>query len=315
MGPRIVALCGLLASCLAAAQEEIMDYAPFQTSQLRCVIGNNAAMGEHAAGYNGVFALRWGDAGENAFVPAYAGLNLEHYFDARPRNPDAAIFFEPRRAPMSFTRLSETAAELHQPPTPYYGVESWTRFEIREPYYVDMTFRCVPTKAAFEGGFMGIFWASYINAPLDKSVYFLEAGSTLDAPRWAQYCTQVHGRDSTVCHASAPAVDVGASRDDGSLFTSISPLRYSEPFFYGRFRDMALIYIFEPDPRIRFSHSPSGGGPTPAKDGANPAWDFQFVVPDYEIGKEYGLRMRLVCKPWAGRADVLVEVKRFLGRS
>lgn len=289
-----------------------MDFATMQTSQLRCQIGNNAANGAHKAGYNGVFALQWQGAGKNAFVSDYAGLNLEHYFDARPRDPDPAIFFEPRRAPMTFARLSDTSCELHQPPTPHHGVESWTKFELREPYYIDMTFRCVARKPALEGGILGVFWASYINAPLDKSVYFLEAGSTLDAPRWAQYCTQTHGRDSTVCHESVAETNTGEARNDGSLFTGISPLKYSEPFFYGRFDDMTLIYIFQPDPRIRFSHSPSGGGATAAGDANNPAWDFQFVVPGYELDKEYSLRMRLVFKPWKDRADVLAEVHRYL---
>jgi hypothetical protein len=60
----------------------------------------------------------------SVYVPAIAGLNLEHYFDGRPRQSERAVFFEPRHAPMQFRRLSETKAELQQPPTPVYGVES-----------------------------------------------------------------------------------------------------------------------------------------------------------------------------------------------
>ncbi|MDQ1256816.1 MAG: hypothetical protein QG656_1416, partial [Candidatus Hydrogenedentes bacterium] len=75
-----------------------MDYADFAVAQLRAVIGNNAEMGEHRAGYNGVFALRRAEGDESAYVPLYAGLNLEHFFDARPRHTDSNVFFEPRRA-------------------------------------------------------------------------------------------------------------------------------------------------------------------------------------------------------------------------
>jgi hypothetical protein len=46
-------------------------------------------------------------------------------------------------------------------------------------------------------------------------------------------------------------------------------------------------------------------------DDTNPAWDFQLVIPSPEIGTEYGLHMRVVYKPWAGRADVLNEVRRY----
>lgn len=302
-------VAALAVTAAAGEGEKGMDHAEFEAAALRCVIGNNAPAGEHRRGYNGVFAL-YGDGEEDSvFVPFYAGLNIEHYFDRRPRNPDGAIFFEPRHAPMEFRRESARVAELYQPPTPFYGVESWTRFEVKDPYYIDFAYRCIPRKDAFEGGFMGVFWASYINAPLDKSICFLDAGSTLDDPHWVQYCTQAHGRDSTVVHENAPDLGLDA-RDDGALFGSLSPLRYGAPFYYGRFRDLVLIYIFDNDPRIRFSHSPSGGGRTAAGDAANPAWDFQFIVPDYEVDKEYGFSMRLVCKPWQGRRDVLEEVRK-----
>jgi hypothetical protein len=63
---------------------------------------------------------------------------------------------------------------------------------------------------------------------------------------------------------------------------------------------------------LRFAHSLSGGGRSTSGDDTNPAWDFQLVIPDYETGKEYGLEMRVVYKPWAGRADVLKEVRNWL---
>ncbi len=99
---------------------------------------------------------------------------------------------------------------------------------------------------------------------------------------------------------------------EGTLYNSISPLRYSEPFFYGRNGNQVLIYMFEPGAQIRFSHSPSGGGKTAGGDGYNPAWDFQYIVDQYEVNKEYGYRMRFVCKPWEDRTDVIEEARGFL---
>lgn len=98
------------------------------------------------------------------------------------------------------------------------------------------------------------------------------------------------------------------------MFNNISPLRYSVPFFYGRVRDKVLIYAFKPGPIVRFSHSPSGGGRTRSGDAQNPAWDFQLIVPDYKPGVEYGLEMRLIYKPWAGRNGVLEEVRKYLAK-
>lgn len=295
------------------ARPDELTQAEIAATALRAVIADNSEIGEHRAGYNGVIRIEAPGLPESPFVPFYAGLNLEHYFDAQARHPDHRVFFEPRHAPMELRRVSDTAVELYQAPTPHYGVESWSRFEAVEPHAVDFAFRMIPRKPAFLGGFAGVFWASYINAPADKSIYFLGEGSTLDHPVWVQYCTQLHGRDSTVMHESDrfPYVFAGGP---GTLFSSFSPLRYSEPFFYGRFRDHVLIFIFEPGKCVRFSHSPSGGGHTPRGDDTNPAWDFQLIVPDYEVGREYGLRARLVCKPWVDRADVLREAAAFLRR-
>jgi hypothetical protein len=303
----------LLASGLPAQDGKAgADYDTFRVSRLVCLIGNNSAAGDHRAGYNGVFRMTAPGANASVYVPAVAGLNLEHYFDGRPRQAERHIFFEPRHAPMEFRRLSETKAELRQAATPVYGVESRTTFELREPHYLDMSYRAIPRRGDYSGGYLGIFWASYINGPQDKSIYFLQAGSTLDKPQWVQFVTQTHGRDSTVLAAGQERREPAVTEDPPALFRNFSPLRYSEPFYYGRFGDMVLIYMFRPSPYLRFAHSPSGGGRSAAGDDTNPAWDFQLVIPEPQPGKEYELTMRAVYKPWAGRDDVLREVRQWL---
>jgi hypothetical protein len=304
----------LLASCCLRAQDAKpgADYDTFRVSRLVCAIGNNKAADDHRAGYNGVFRMTAPGSGLSVFVPAFSGLNLEHYFDGRPRQSEREIFFEPRHAPMEFRRLSPTKAELRQAATPVYGVESRTMFELHEPYYLDMSYRAIPRRGDFAGGFLGIFWASYINGPQDKSIYFLQGGSTLDKPQWVQFATQTHGRDSTVLPAGEVRAQSATADDPPALFQTFSALRYGEPFYYGRFGDMVLIYIFRPSPYLRFAHSPSGGGRSSSGDDTNPAWDFQMVIPDPQPGKEYELTMRVVYKPWAGRADVLREVREWL---
>ena len=305
----MITFYGLLNAMETGVQGHAVEIA---VDDFSCIIGNNEAWGEvHRAGYNGVLQIEMPGLADTPFVPMYAGLNLEHYFDLGPRNPDSDIFFEPRRVPMETRMINDTTVELYQEATPHYGVESWTRFEVSKLGQIDMTFRCIPHKDGLEGKMLGVFWASYINAPLDKSMYFLEAGSTLDAPVWVQYCTQQHDRDSTVCGEEDKRT-FEFEEGEGTLYNNISPLRYGEPFFYGRYGDYVLIYMFEPEANIRFSHSPSGGGKTAAGDANNPAWDFQYLVQDYEVGQEYGYLMRLVCKLWKDRADVIEEVRNFL---
>src|SRR5205814_401414 len=97
----------------------------FRAGDLTAIIGDNAAGGEHRAGYNGVWSLTHRTQPANLFVPSVAGLNFEHIFDGDKRDAgdERTIFFEPRHAPMTFRRLSNTEAELHQPPTPNYHLE------------------------------------------------------------------------------------------------------------------------------------------------------------------------------------------------
>lgn len=289
------------------------DVAVLKSSELEVVIANNKSRDDggvqHRAGYNGIIALTTKQQPESPFVPAYAGMNLEHYFDGSPR-ADSHIFFEPRYSEMKLTRVDEKTVELYQPMTPYFKVESWTRFEVQEPHAIDFTFRCIPHRSDYVGEFLGVFWASYINGPLNKSMYFIDAQSSLDQPFWRQLCTQLHNRDSTILHTS-DSTELTFEGGD-TLFANESPLRYSAPFFYGRFRDMVLVYIFQPSPGLRFTHSPSGGGATPQGDDTNPAWDFQLIMPSPKAGQEYRLEGRLVYRPWTNREDILAEVSKYL---
>ncbi|MCA9128260.1 MAG: hypothetical protein KDB22_14305, partial [Planctomycetales bacterium] len=76
--------------------------------------------------------------------------------------------------------------------------------------------------------------------------------------------------------------------------------------------NMVLIYVFQPNSSIRFTHSPSGGGRSATGDDTNPAWDFQLIIPQPKAGHEYELNGRLIYKEWQGRNDVLAEVAAYL---
>src|SRR5437667_9348072 len=163
----------------------------FQIGDLTAVIGDNEAYEGHRSGYNGVHRLSHRTNPNSLFT--VTGLNLEHIFDGdQDLRGDTRITFEPRNAPMNFTKISDSEAELHQPPTPTFHLESWTRFRLVAPHYIDMHFRFRPTQHVFAQGYVGLFWASYINAPLDRSIYFRSGGM------WQQLCTQRHNDESTV---------------------------------------------------------------------------------------------------------------------
>ena len=295
-----------------------MAHATFNVGDLTAVIGDNAAEGEHRAGYNGVWALSHrAGAGRNVFVPAVAGLNLEHIFDGE-RDVPQDVFFEPRVAPMTFRKLGDTEAELHQPPTPTFHVESWTRFTLAPPHYLDMSFRCVPTQHAFRHAYMGVFWASYMDAPEDKSMYFLgvpEGAPAAGTPAmWAQLCTPRHGDGSTVRHRDDTAQLTFREGHREALYRSMAPMRFDVPLFYGHFDDLVWVVMFDRTAGLRLTHSPSGGGVNAPRRTTNPAWDFQLIVPEPEVMTEYALRVRTILRPRCGREEILREYAAWVGK-
>jgi len=293
----------------AAPPDGKPGYAELRAGDLTAVIGDNSAAGEHRAGYNGVWSLRHSASTRSVFMPAVAGLNLEHIITGE-RLEDGKIFFEPRNAPMSFRQISESEAELHQPPTPTFHVESWTRFRLVAPHYLDMSFRCVAHEPVFPRGYLALFWASYINAPADKSIYFpggLEGQKNL----WTQFCTQWHNDQSTVRHRDDTFEMTFPPGPPDALFKNLSRLRFDQPFFYGNFDDLIWLVMFDRTAGIRITHSPSGGGSNAALQTTNPAWDFQFLVQKPEVKKEYSFRVRTVLRPRCSRGELLAEVQKW----
>jgi hypothetical protein len=95
------------------------------------------------------------------------------------------------------------------------------------------------------------------------------------------------------------------------LFKNFSPIRFDLPFYYGLFGKHIWILMFDGHEGIRFTHSPSGGGFTAEQQTTNPAWDYQFIIPKYEVNREYGFRMRAVYRERCSRADILSEYQRW----
>lgn len=263
-------------------------------------VDNEAFGKDHRAGYNGIARLAHAKQGNSVFVPTYAGFNLEHIFGGDVM-PD---LFEPRHHPMELRRVSRSTVELRQSPTPRSAVESTTRFTLTLPHFIDVDFRCVARDLSFfRHGYMGLFWASYIQAPDDRRVHFLgrEPGEATD--RWISAASAKHGDASTHRSRSDPGDVFFAADFNAVLANHFSDYRFSEPFFCGRFRNMVLIYMFDRADAIRFSQSPDGGGRS------NPAWDFQFIVRDVRVGTPYGYRARVVYKPFVSFEDAREEYR------
>jgi hypothetical protein len=252
----------------------------------------------HRAGYNGVAVLKKG-GGENLFVPPVAGLNFEHIHDGTSASV-AAEKFEPRKAPMELRVIDEHTVELYQPPTPNMKLESCGRYTLLEDGAIEYTFECIPRGDTFTNDYIGLFWASYIQQPESTAIYFIGFDPRAAAgPRWKEVTSPAHGTDST----HPPAVKLPELKHDAdfplTLVYNRSKYVYSEPWYYGLSHGRAYVQMFRPRDRIWLAQSPNGGG------NRNPAWDFQWFVPEPKLGEAYGFTMRAMLLATTDRDEIV----------
>jgi hypothetical protein len=258
---------------------------------------DDAVLPGHRAGYAGVAVLRHARRRENLYVPAYAGLNFEHIHDGttRPRE----ILFEPRNAPMELRRIDEHTVELCQKPTPTWGLESCTRYQLLPDGAIEMTVECIPRRRSFRNGYIGLFWASYIHRPESGSIHFRGRPEGADpTSRWIDATSPAHGVRATHLATDDNRMFVHDAVFPLTLVFNRSDVRYDEPWYYGVSHCIAYAQVFRGRDRVRLAQSPSGGG-----DG-NPAWDFQVFLPDYEVGRRYTLVMRVLYLPYESPEQV-----------
>lgn len=298
---RILAVVLLVMAACAWGDDK--PYVVLERAGVRAVIVNNEAVDDavlpgHRAGYSGVASLTYGQQGRNLFVPAYAGLNYEHIHDGTVQARE--ILFEPRQAPMEIRQADEHTAELHQPPTPHWRLESWLKYTLLEDGTIEMSLECVPRAKTFKNGYLGLFFASYIHQPESLDIHFLghPAKDTDSEARWIRGVTPDHGVRPTHLAVEDRREFPHDAEFPLSLVFNLSDHRYREPWYYGVSHGMALAQMFRPRDQARLSQSPSGGG------NGNPAWDFQWFIPQYEVGTHYRFVMRAMYLPFESTDQV-----------
>ena len=295
-------------------EKPIAHTARIETRELGVVIADNDAYTPtHGAGYNGVAELRLGGWDKpNLFVPSYAGLNLEHVFSG---NPDTFAWdiFEPRRTPMRLRQLTKRRVELIQPRTEHWPLRSRLTYEVKGDA-VDLAYYGTPLSDAWrEHGYIGVFFASYIQAPDDMAIQFIgrsRPGRGDAAPRWIRHLPERHG----IAASHRPAGSTwDPSFGDGfkiTLASGFSDFEYVYPFYFGLSGENAVIMMFETSREggeMRFAQSPSGGGK------GNPAWDFVYFQRDYAISREFHFRVRTVYRKFTSLEDIVRTYERWSG--
>ena len=270
-----------------------------ETGNLKAIFVDNQAVAPiHRAGYNGIAELYHTGQDSTLFVPTVSGFNLEHIYSG----DSLAELFEPRVHPMTMYKKNDLEVLLYQTPTPITGVESLTEFKLVPPHYIDVTFRCVlHNKDYFRHNFAGLFWASYINQPSDKKIYFKGTREGQSEEEWISAFSEKHGYKSTHKGLNDNHDFYFVPGFSATLANNYSGYRYTEPFYYGLFHNMVLAFLFDSDEIIRFTQSPTGGGKF------NPAWDFQYLIPNPKTGREYSFKARMVYKAFINKEDINQE--------
>jgi hypothetical protein len=264
----------------------------------------NELLPRHRAGYSGIASLTHKQRPENLFVPTYAGLNYEHIHDGTTRERD--VLFEPRRHPMQLRIINDHTVELYQQPTPNWKLESALRYEMLDDGTIEMTLECIPRAKTFRHDYIGLFWASYIHEPESLDIHFRghdeidrKAGIRRDGKtRWIRGITPQHGTRST--HIGRDDERTFPHDDDFplTLVFNRSKHRFDQPWYFGVSHKLALVLMFRPQDDVRITQSPSGGG------NGNPAWDFQYLIPDYKVGQRYRMVMRAQYVPFESNQQI-----------
>ncbi len=290
------------------------NYVILERDGVKIVVVNNEAVDNevlpgHKAGYSGIARISHSQQSRNLFVPSYAGINYEHIHDGK--NRDRKILFEPRNLPMELRIIHKHAVELYQAPAGNYQLESCQRYELLENGTLQMTYECTPRAKTFENGYIGLFWASYINQPEDMAIHFpgyenLEdkSNQNLPSPKMVRAVTPQHG----VLATHRGKLDHRQFKHDAdfplSLVFGHSKHRFHEPWYYGVSHGMGFAQIFREADHMRLTQSPSGGGK------GNPAWDFQYFIPEYKVGKTYRFVMRAVYHPIDKQSEFLDRIEK-----
>ncbi len=258
---------------------------------------------ERFNGYNGIPRLQYKDS-PHPFLTSASGLNCEFFFDEKrwsfePRWKDIERF---QAQPSRVEGISDHEARLEIDAGEDWGIKVETTFRLEAPYFVDLEHSFTPTREdRIPGDFLGVFWASYIQAPRNPGFYVWGREPSRRRASWHNIYDALEQETVGVIGAEKGPVGVSLRGTNKRLIYDLSPVRYVEPLMAGRVHGMLLAFLFQPseDLEIRPAFNSQGGGV------GVPAWDYQAVVPNPKVGRRYSFKVRVVYKPFEALDEAL----------
>jgi len=258
--------------------------------------------------------------GTNLYRDDAVGMNFEHIFNGAKGQHEISMF-TPRTDPCHLKKTGESRCEIYWPSAgSKWGMAARMIYDLSTENQIDLVFECTPELYLYPQGFAAMMWASYMNRALDRKIHFW--GTEGDRTGWVAF-GEGTGKDietGTVAHTAQ--ADLPYEKEAQTLNLIENPTKkFIAPFYYGLIdsdHDLqttgdTLIYLvlFDQTAPIRFAmwnfFTDENGDP----DTHSPAWDWQYVIRDPQVGKRYGYRARVVVKPFTGTEQIWEEYRRW----
>lgn len=301
-----------------------------ETKAFTAFVVDNAPLGIHRGGYNGIASLIPRQTGNNIFVPSYAGLNYEtiHLPGLMPYIHASGSKFEPRCEAMHIDSSTATQVVLVQPATTHAQVRARITFRVEEPWYLHQRIELVFHRRFCAAGELNPFrslWASYLHMPSDRHIY-TQVRKTTGLAGWVGLTKEDHHAQELLVRPLPDdrelsvaehlfAMQANPANAEPVAPQALAPMELPEKLsgplssYYGFCHDELLfLMLFRQPERFRLAYSPNGGGKQPEW---CPAWDYVLHLDDAKLEQTYTWDLCLAVKPFRGRADVLAEIRRY----
>jgi len=256
----------------------------------------------HHLGYHGIRTLYDKTEKRNLVVPLISWLNLQGVSLAGiPNDPvDARAYAGQARGwPMRLERRG-AGVILILDPLPSTQFRYSIEFQPAEPDGLDFSVRFVFHKKPATGParFRGS-WPCYVNAYDDVRFYYPQ-GKTPENSKW-------------VSMGKNPDMILGEAVGYKHRQEGFRPEGQTLPVGFGRIGSRAVILMFD-DPKVRFFVVNSGGHYSIAAI-QTPAWDFEWILDDYPLGKPVGFNGRLIYTTFENEEQIMRRYRDWAARS
>ena len=251
----------------------------------------------HHFGYHGIRALWQKDERRNIVAPFYSWLTLQMLrVEGLERDPidSRAMSGVGRGWPMRMEKQG-AGVLLKIPRMPVSGIEYDFHVRPSGPDSLDFEVRFTLHKKTREPAKFLASWPCYMST-FDEVQLHVPAGDP-DRPTWRAFGDRepfVIGETVNYVHSQRG-------------FSPPAPLAF--PAVFGRIGSRVLALMVS-RPEVRF-YLINAGGHRSYYPVQNPAWDFALELPDYEVGRPFGFKGRLLYKGWDGAGEIAVRYRQW----